>query len=90
MRDNVTQTCTQALCWFTAFFSYFKGLSLSDWGVIIGLGMSLIFGLWGAYQQRQRTKLEAEKIALLRDRLRRSAMVPSLQEIFADESQQAE
>lgn len=76
MNDNnggVAQAVTQFLCWFTATYSYLKGLSLSDWGVIIGLIMSGLFGAWGAWNQHKRTKLEEERTALLRAKLKSDA-----------------
>lgn len=63
-----SQFITQLLCWLTATYSYLQGLSVSDLGVIIGLGMSLIFGLYGAWQQRKRTKLQERQTRILEDK----------------------
>lgn len=98
MNDNnggMAQFVTQFLCWFTAVFSYMKGLSLSDWGVIIGLIMSGLFGAWGAWNQHKRTKLEEERTALLRAKLKADAtkspkIVPPLKEWLYDDQEQTQ
>lgn len=62
------QAATQFLCWLTATYSYMKGLSVSDWGVIIGIAMSAVFGLYGAWQQRKRTRLQEKQTRILEER----------------------
>lgn len=62
------QSATQFFCWLTATWSYLSGLSLSEWGVIIGIIMSAGFGLYGAWQQRKRTKLAQERTDILKSR----------------------
>lgn len=71
MQNNegiLSQYIAQFSCWSAATLSFLKNMSVSDWGVIIGIGMSLVFGLWGAYHQQRRTRLEEERNELLRKR----------------------
>lgn len=66
---TIATVVSQFMCWFTAAYSFFTGLTLNDWSVIIGLAASILFGLYGAFQQRRRTRLAEERNRLLRGKI---------------------
>lgn len=71
MQDNnggFLQYVTQFFCWMTATYSYMESMTFDQWGVVLGVFMSLVFGLWGAWQQWRRTKLEEERTEIIRQR----------------------